>query len=91
MTKINTNDLKKLSRKELLELLIDQVEENQRLKEEINLAMKELDKRDLIISNAGSLAEASLEIFEVFQRADQAAKLYLENVKKLADKGENHG
>lgn len=83
MTTVDIKDLKRLSRKELLELLIEQVEENQRLKADINMAMKELERRDLIISNAGSLAQASLEIFEVFERADQAAKLYLENIKKI--------
>ena len=83
MTTVDVKDLKKLSRKELLELLIEQVEENQKLKADIHMAMKELERRDLIISNAGSLAQASLEIFEVFERADQAAKLYLENIKKM--------
>lgn len=89
---IDVSDLKKLSRKELLELLIDQVKENDDLIKELNSYKKELKRRKLIIENAGSLAEASLEIFEVFQKADEAAKLYLENVKKVASTdGDDNG
>lgn len=83
--KVDISDLKKLSRKELLELLIDQVKENENLQRELDEAKTELQRRDLIMKNAGSMAEAALEIFDIFKKADQAAKLYLDNVKNLAN------
>lgn len=78
------SDLKKLSRKELLELLIDQVKENENLKKELEDCRKELERREIVIDNAGSLAEASLEIFDIFKKADEAAKLYLDNVRSFS-------
>lgn len=78
------SDLKKLSRKELLELLIDQVKENENLKKELEACRKELERREIVIDNAGSLAEASLEIFDIFKKADEAAKLYLDNVRSFS-------
>ncbi|MGI5949735.1 hypothetical protein [Peptoniphilus sp.] len=90
MKAIDFSDLKKLNRKELLELLLEQVKENERLKTELMEAKKELENREIIIENAGSLAEASLEIFEVFKNADKAAQAYLENVKNsLGNDGED--
>ena len=78
------SDLKKLSRKELLELVIDQVKENENLKKELEACRKELERREIVIDNAGSLAEASLEIFDIFKKADKAAKLYLDNVRSFS-------
>lgn len=78
------SDLKKLSRKELLELLIDQVKENENLKKELEACRKELERREIVIDNAGSLAEAFLEIFDIFKKADEAAKLYLDNVRSFS-------
>lgn len=78
------SDLKKLSRKELLELLIDQVKENENLKKELEACRKELERREIVIDNAGSLAEAFLEIFDIFKKADKAAKLYLDNVRSFS-------
>lgn len=86
MNKIDFSDIKKLTRKELLELLIEQVKENDRLEKELDEAKDELKRRELIMENAGSMAEASLEIFEIFKKADQAAQLYLDNVKIQANK-----
>lgn len=80
-------ELQHLSRIELLELLIAQMEENALLKLQLKSAMAQLEHKNIEILKAGSLAEAALELNGIFQAADAAAKQYLDNVRRLADEG----
>ena len=80
-------ELRRLSRAELLEMLLAQVEENERLKARLEEAERALEDRRLAVSRAGSLAEASLQLNEVFAAADRAARQYVENVQRLAREG----
>ena len=81
-------DFRKLNRAELLEILLAQAEEIDRLHEECRELQKKLDERKIMSDRAGSIAEASLKIHEVFEAAQAAADEYLENV---ASRGEEHG
>lgn len=81
-------ELKKLSRSELLELLISQMEENDKLYQEIDQLKEELNQKKILIKNAGSIAEAAIGINKIFEAADLAAKQYIENVRRMADRGE---
>ena len=74
-------DLRHLNRSELLKLLLAQVQENNRLKEQIADLNKQLHQRKLTIENAGSIAQAALELNGVFEAAQKAAEQYLESVK----------
>lgn len=74
-------ELRHLNRSELLQMLITQGEENRRLKEELEETKKKLNERQLVMDNAGSIAEASLQLSGIFEAAEQAAKQYLESVK----------
>lgn len=80
-------ELRRLSRAELLEMLLAQTEENERLRERLEQAEQALESRRIDIEQAGSLAEASLKLNQVFSAADQAARQYLENVQRLAREG----
>ena len=80
-------ELRKLSRAELLEMLIQQIERNEELEAELKKAKTELRNRAITIENAGSLAEAALQINGVFEAADRAATQYLRNVQRMAEKG----
>lgn len=80
-------ELRRLSRAELLEMLLAQVEENERLKARLEEAERALKDRRLAVSRAGSLAEASLQLNDVFAAADRAARQYVENVQRLAREG----
>lgn len=80
-------ELRKLSRAELLEMLIQQIERNEELEAELKKAKTELRNRAITIENAGSLEEAALQINGVFEAADRAAKQYLRNVQRMAEKG----
>ena len=75
-------ELKRLNRGELLEILLTQAEEIEKLNNRINELEKEVRDRSIQISNAGSIAEAALQLNGVFAAAESAAGHYLENVKE---------
>ena len=72
--------IKHLSRKELLEMLIEQEKENVRLESEIERLKGELEAKRTIYMESGSLAEAALKLSGIFEAADYAAKIYLESL-----------
>lgn len=80
-------ELRRLSRAELLEMLLAQTEENERLRERLDEAEAALNDHRIEIERAGSLAEASLRLNKVFTAADEAARQYLENVQRMAREG----
>lgn len=80
--------LSKLSRKELLELLVAQSKENDTLRSALQEAQEQLDSRDIMLEEAGSIAEASLRINRVFEAAQEAAEQYLENARRLSQQAE---
>ena len=77
-------ELRRLSRSELLEMLIAQTEENDRLKIRLEQAEAQLRDRQIAIDKAGSLAEAALSLNGVFQAAEAAAQQYLENIQRIS-------
>lgn len=78
-------ELRRLSRRELLEMLITRTIENERLTEELQQARKELSDREFIQERAGSMAEAALQLNGVFEAADRAAREYLETIRRMAE------
>lgn len=78
-------DLRKMNRKELLELLIVSEKENEQLKERLQQQEAQLRNRDFQIKNSGSMAEAALALSGVFENADKAATQYLENIKRCSE------
>ncbi len=84
---MKNRDLKRLNRAELLEILIAQSEEIDRLKSELKRAETKLRNREIRMENCGSIAEASLAIYRIVEKTQQAADLYLENIKRKAEGG----
>ena len=76
-------DLKKLSRAELLELLLNQTREVERLQMELEDARQALDQRKLHMEKAGSIAEAALALSGIFDAAQVAASQYLDNMESM--------
>ena len=68
-------ELKKLHRSDLLELLIAQEKENEQLRGQVKRLEAQLADRKLDLEKAGSIAEASLQLNGVFQAAQDAATL----------------
>ena len=78
-------ELRKLSRKDLLELLISQGRERDALEAELEQVKAALKNRQLCIDQAGSIAEAALQLNGVFEAAQAAAQQYLENVRQRSE------
>lgn len=85
---MTNKELKKLSRAELLEMLVEQSELCDELQKKLDKALSELQNRNITIYNAGTLAEAAAKLSGVFEAADQAAALYLENIQRMAQEVE---
>ena len=81
-------ELKRLSRSELLEMLIAQMKENEALQSRLELAEAQLNDRQIAVEKAGTLAEASLSLNGVFQAAEAAAQQYLENIERMSGQQE---
>lgn len=74
-------ELRKLSRKDLLELLISQARERDALQAELEQVKAKLQNRQLCIEQSGSIAEAALKLNGVFEAAQAAAQQYLDNIR----------
>lgn len=76
-------ELKRLSRKELLQMMLLQAEENERLQSELDQLRLQLEENRIMLNEAGSIAEASLELHKVFEAAQAAANTYLDNIRRM--------
>lgn len=72
--------LRKLSRGELLELLLAQTRESEQLRRELEETKRKLEDRQLQVQNAGSVAQAAMQLHNIFESAQDAADQYLENI-----------
>jgi len=81
---LTERELRKLRRTELLELLVEQGRIVERLQKEVTALRAEAEERRINIDKAGSIAEASLSLTKIFEDAEEASKLYLENVERLS-------
>ena len=79
-------DLKKLSRADLLEMLIEQSTEVESLRQRLEAAEGALQKRELAINKAGSIAEAALQLSGIFEAAQAACEQYTENIRLLSQR-----
>lgn len=75
-------DLRRLSKTELLELLVEQGRENLALRARLEAAEAELAQRRLAIAESGSIAEAALKLSGIFEAAQRAVDLYRENCER---------
>lgn len=82
------NELKKLSRKDLLEIMIRQGRELQVLQGKYDNAKAALADRQIKIDKVGSIAEASLQLNGVFEAAQEACAQYMENISNLSQSQE---
>ena len=76
-------ELRKLTRSELLELMLEQSREIDRLQEELEETREALRERNLKIESCGSIAEAAAEVNSLFHAAQRAADMYLLNVQRI--------
>ncbi len=81
---MTSQELKRLSRADLLALLLEERRKNERLCTELKRVNEKLADKNLKIAEAGSLAEAAMRLNGVFEAAQAAADQYLENVRRMA-------
>lgn len=87
---MTTKELKRLSRMELLQLLLIQTQEVERLKTD-NASLKEqLECRTIQVAEAGNIAEASMKINGVMESAQKAAQQYLDNLHHLSETAQHN-
>ena len=84
---MDEKELKRLNRKQLLELLLLQIERADDLEKRLEEAQAKLKSRELTQMRAGSLAEEALKLSGIFEAAQEAADLYLENVQRRSATG----
>ena len=82
---MSEQELKKLSRADLLTLLLEQTRENDQLRARLAQTQRELADRRITIENAGSIAEASLQLNGIFEAAQAACAQYTENLRILSE------
>lgn len=79
-------ELKKLSRTELIEILIDLSKENEQLRARLADVQQQLADRMIAIEDSGSIAEAALKLNDVFAAAQRACDQYVQNVQARCDR-----
>ncbi len=78
-------ELRRLSRTDLLELLVAQRRENEQLRCILDQTQAQLADRTIQIDKAGSIAEASLQLSGIFNAAQDSCQYYLDNIRLLSE------
>lgn len=73
-------EFKKLSRAELIEIIFQLQNNEKKCLEELSAVRAELDSKHLKINKAGSIAEAVVGLSDIFEKAQNMADQYLEEV-----------
>lgn len=84
ITHMTDKELKRLSRTDMMQMILDLTRENEALRDQLREAESELRSREIEISESGTLAEAALKLSGIFEAADIACMLYTENMRKRA-------
>lgn len=84
---MDEKQLRKLKRSQLLEILYAQSKKIEQLEEENEALKDQLSSRALEMKKAGSLAEQAVRITGLFEKAQEAANLYLQNVYRIEGVG----
>lgn len=79
---VNDKELRKLKRKELLEIMLSQAKLIEELENELAKTKKELNNKNIMIKEAGSIAEASMKLSGIFEKAQEVADQYLNSIRK---------
>ena len=82
---MNERTLKQLKKIELYEILLAQSKEIDRIKQELIETQQKLENKQIIIQEAGSLADAALKLTKIFEEAQKAADIYLKNITENDD------
>ena len=82
------NDLKKLSRRELVDVIYQMKKNEDELLEQIASLEASLEEKRIRLASAGSIAEAAVDITNVFSAAQTTADLYLQEIQVMKEDAE---
>ena len=82
-------DLSRLKKKELLEIMLAQGKEIDTLRNRVAELESQLANREFEFSKIGSIAEASLAVTNIFKEAEEAARIYLDNIRRSYERKSN--
>lgn len=72
----------------MMMVMHDQEQEIERLKAKVSELQATIDNYEIKVEEAGTLAEASAQINNLFEAAQATVETYIENMKKRAEKSE---
>ena len=76
------NDLKHLNRSELIDLIYEMKKRERELQTRLDEVEAQLQSKVITIAEAGSIADAAMQLNGVFQAAQMAADTYLISIKE---------
>lgn len=82
---MTSKELKRLSRSDLLEMLLELSRENDTLRKENQSLHQRLNDRTIAIEHCGSLAEAALQLNGIFEAAQAACEQYTQNIQSRSE------
>ena len=85
---VEQKNVRKMSRKELLEVLVLQSRKIDFLEEELAKKDKVISDRKILLKESGSIAEASLRLNDIFKIAQDSADDYLKSIEAMKIKEE---
>ena len=80
--------LRKASRSELLKMLQQCRQENDDLRQQLEQTRSQLQSRQLVVDQSGTLADAALKLSGIFEAAESACQYYTENIRTLSGRQE---
>ena len=83
-----SKELKKMSRRELMDIIYQMKKNEQQMQEEITSLQNALQDRRIRLSSAGSVAEAAASITDVLSAAQRTADLYLHEISCMKEETE---
>lgn len=83
-------ELKRLSRTDLLNMMLKLSKENDDLRRRLAEAEEKVNCREIAITESGSLAEAALRLNGVFEAAQAACDQYTRNLKERSENIEKY-
>ena len=81
-------ELKKLSRRELVDIIYQLKKNEQEKQEQITALEAALQEKRIRVSMAGSIAEAATDITQIFSTAQRTADLYLQEIAAMKNETE---
>ena len=85
---MTNNELKRLSRRELVDIIYQLKKNELELQDEIKALREENQDKRIRISTAGSIADAAVSVTNMFSSAQVTADLYLQEIARMREETE---